>query len=122
MRMKIHSRNSTTLCMYIIKIITRSAPRKYISSNEYNLLAFRLEGGVIPARAHSNREWQSNKIECSNSDLVPKTGLNFARKQLYARSDVRQCLGRGLPPYLSLLKKKISPAHTVSAVVVFYST
>ena len=73
----------------------------YDSSKIYSRLGW---GGGVPARAHSNREWQSNKIECSNSDLVPKTGLNFARKQLYARSDVRQCVGRGLPPYLSLLK------------------
>ena len=60
----------------------------------------RLEWGgeALPARAPSNHEWRSNRIECSNSDLVHKTGLNCARKQLYARSDVRNDLGRGLPP------------------------
>ena len=75
----------------------------YMDSRSVHTVYSRLEWGGVPARAQANREWQSNKTECFNSDLVPKTGLNCARKNLYVRSAIMQCLGRGLPPYLSII-------------------
>ena len=62
---------------YIPQAVQLSSTYEYIhASTVYSRLE--CEGG-IPPRAHSNREWQSNRIECSNADLVPKGGGEHCR-------------------------------------------
>ena len=50
---------------YLIRLLYLVRTVKY-----YNLLALRLGRGGIPARAHSNHEWKSNRIEFSNTNFV----------------------------------------------------
>jgi hypothetical protein len=71
---------------YIPQAVQLSSTYEYIhASTVYSRLE--CEGG-IPPRAHSNREWQSNRIECSKTEFVPKGGESMVELTLIASGNL----------------------------------
>ena len=57
-------------------------------TGNYSLLAFRLRGGGILARAKSKCEWESNRIAFSTTNFVFRVGESMVENILIASGNI----------------------------------